>query len=151
MRAILSACLLLMAAACTVGGDPPEGGAVIEVRDAFILAPEAGRDGTPAGMHISLRGEPRTLVRAETPIATRVELHAPSEEDGMMRMRMVNGFEISEQAPLALEQSGNHLMLFGVTPRLEVGDEVDLVLTFEIAPGREQDILVTAEILPAGG
>lgn len=150
MRVILSACLLLMIAACNVGGDIPAGTAMIEVRDAYVSQPAAGRTDAIAGMHISLKGEPRTLIKASTPIAARVELHTLSDEDGMMRMRRVDEFPVAEDAPLSLDRGGNHLMLFGVKKPPQVGDTVNIVLTFKVAEGKEQDVLATAEIVPAG-
>lgn len=149
MRAILSAGLLLFAAACTVGGEPPEGSARIDVREAYITQPAEGEDTALAGMYISLEGAPRTLIGAQSSIASRVELHTLSEDGGMMRMRRVEGFNVAEDMPLSLDTGGNHLMLFGVTKPLQLGSTVDLVLTFEIAEGHEQDVLATAEIVPA--
>jgi periplasmic copper chaperone A len=89
-------------------------------------------------------------VRASTDIAGIVELHTMSMENDMMKMRKVESFPVSEDQPLVLERGGNHLMLFGVQP-LQIGDQVDVVLTFTDESGTEQDIVTQAEIVPPAG
>lgn len=147
---ILPAAFVL--AAC--GGSAPvpaaTDGPVIEVRDAFIVQPPEGRDITGGGLHVSVTGGPVTLVRAATDIAGTVELHTMSMENDMMQMRKVESFPVSPDQPLVLERGGNHLMLFGVQS-LQIGDQVDVVLTFTDESGTEQDIVTQAEIVPPAG
>jgi periplasmic copper chaperone A len=145
---ILPAALLL--GACNAGAPASEGAAVIEVRDAFIVQPPEGRDMTGGGLHVSLTGAPMTLISARTDVAETVELHTMSMENDMMKMRKVESFPVSAEAPLVLERGGNHLMLFGVKP-LQLGDQVDLLLTFTDESGESVEIVTKAEIVPPAG
>lgn len=149
---ILPAALLLGACNASVNLSDSEksGETTIEVRDAFIVQPPEGRDVTGGGLHVSVKGGPTTLVGARSDIAASIEMHTMSMEDNMMQMRKVDGFPVSEDAPLSLERGGNHLMLFGVQP-LQVGDQVELVLTFTDESGAEAEVTTTAEIVPPAG
>lgn len=154
MTTVLSALAsIAILAACseTLVAPEPAAGSVVEVRDAFLVQPATGRDITGGGLSVTVTGAPRKLVGARTEIAGTVELHTMAMEDGMMRMRKVESFTVNETEPLKLERGGNHLMLFGLTETLEVGDTVDIVLTFESEDGAMQDIVTTAEVVPAAG
>lgn len=150
LSALILPAVLLLAACGAPQTGAPAGGSIADVRDAFIVQPPEGRDITGGGMHITVQGAPLTLVGATTNIAGAVELHTMSMEDGVMQMRKVDGFPVSADAPLALERGGNHLMFFGLQP-IEVGDEVDLVLTFVDENGAELQVVATAEVVPPGG
>jgi len=149
-RLILPAALILGACGAPATGTTASSDTVIEVRDAFIVQPPEGRDMTGGGLHVSVTGAPVTLIRANTEIAGTVELHTMSMEDDMMKMRKVESFPVAPDAPLVLERGGNHLMLFGVEP-LQVGDMVDVTLTFTDESGTEQDIVTQAEVVPPAG
>lgn len=149
-RLVLPALVLLGAcgAPASAPGGETQGG--IEVRDAFIVQPPEGREVTGGGMHISVTGSPVVLTGASTPIADTVELHTMSMENNMMQMRKVESFPVSEGTPLILERGGNHLMLFGLQT-LQVGEQVDVTLTFTDESGAEQTVETKAEVVsPAG-
>ncbi len=147
---ILPAALLLGACSAPASDTPASGETVIEVRDAFIVQPPEGRDITGGGLHVSLKGVPMNLVSARTDAAEAVELHTMSMENDMMKMRKVESFPVSEEAPLVLERGGNHLMLFGVTP-LQLGEQIDIVLTFTDESGETVEVVTEAEIVPPAG
>jgi len=147
---ILPAALLLAACGAPETATAPEGSSVIEVRDAFIVQPPPGRDIAGGGMHVSVTGAPLTLVGASSPVAEKVEMHTMLMENNMMQMRQVEGFPVSEGSPLVLERGGNHLMLFGVQS-LQLGEQVDVVLTFTDESGTRQEIVTQAEIVPPAG
>jgi hypothetical protein len=141
---------VLFLAACGAAAPAAEGETVIEVRDAFIVEPPAGRDLTGGGLTVTVQGEPVTLIGATTAAARKVELHTMSMEGGMMQMRQVESFPVTETAPLVLERGGNHLMLFGVGP-IESGSSVDVILTFTDESGSEIEVTTQAEIVPPAG
>lgn len=151
MRAIATFLLVVLTAACWRSADLPEGAAAIQVHAAFVELPAEGSDTALAGMRISLIGAPRTLIGASSPAARRIELHTTSSADGMSRMRRVDRLEVDQKTPLILGHGGNHLMLLGIRGPLQAGDMVNLVLTFEDPGGNQQDVLASAEIVPAGG
>jgi copper(I)-binding protein len=142
----------LFLAACGASTTAPAGAghAVVDVTDAFIVQPPEGRDVTGGGMHVSVKGGSLTLVGATSEIAQNIEMHTMSMEDGVMQMRKVDGFTVSDEQPLVLERGGNHLMFFGTGP-LEAGQTVSIVLTFSDDAGTRQEVPVTAEVVPTGG
>lgn len=144
-------------AACSPGdAPPPEATAaeapasILEVRDAYVSLPAPGRDMAGGGLVLTVKGEPMRLVGAASDIAESVELHTMSMEDGVMRMRKVDGLDVSEAAPLELKRGGNHLMFFGVRPDLAAGETADIVLTLTGADGAEQTLVAEAEIREFG-
>src|SRR3990167_3330748 len=136
-RLILPAILLLAACGGPASAPAAVESAAIEVRDAFIVQPPEGRTVTGGGLYVSVTGAPKVLTGATTPAADKVELHTMSMEGGMMQMRQVESFEVSEGTPLVLQRGGNHLMFFGVKP-LQLGESVDLILTFTDESGAEE-------------
>lgn len=149
-RLILPAVLLLGACGGAASAPASTETVGIEVRDAFIVQPPEGREVTGGGMHITVTGAPVVLTGAATPIADTVELHTMAMEDGMMQMRQVESFPVSEGAPLVLERGGNHMMFFGLKP-LQLGDQVDVVLTFTDESRAEQEVVAKAEVIPTAG
>ena len=149
---LLPALLLLGAcnASVNVSDGEATGKSVIEVRDAFIVQPPEGRDITGGGLHVSVQGPPVTLVKAAVEGVGSVEMHTMAMENDMMQMRKVDAFEVTQETPLVLERGGNHLMLFGVSS-LQIGDQVDVTLTFTDESGNEQVVVTEAEIVPAAG
>ena len=73
-----------------------------------------------------------------------------SMEDGVMRMRKVEQLDVAEDAPLVLESGGANLMLFGVSPDIEIGETVDLILTLTDSQGTESTLTTEAEIRGLG-
>ena len=146
-RMILSAGLALGLAAC--GAEPATSDkttATVEISDLYLYAPAPGRDMTGGGMQIIATGGDFRLVAASTDSAAKVELHTMSMEDDVMRMRQVEGFDIADGETLSLEPGGPHLMLFGVEDGLQIGDETEMLFTFEDAEGESVTLNYKAEI-----
>lgn len=73
------------------------------------------------------------LVSAETPLATRIELHSMIRDGDVMRMRPVPDIPIAAGQTVELRPGGLHVMLIGLREPLRQGAEVPLVLRFERA------------------
>lgn len=105
-------------------------------------------EGAPTGaiyMTIENSGsEPDQLLSADVGIAARAELHGHSHEDGMMRMRPVEAFEIKAGETASLAPGGMHLMLFGLNRPLVAGETFPLALQFEKAGRRETTVTIRA-------
>ena len=71
-RALIPAAAVLLAA-CSGPAEAPAGESVIEVKDAFVIKPAAGRDVAGGGLMAYVTGAPVELVGASTDIADRVE------------------------------------------------------------------------------
>jgi len=76
--------------------------------------------------------QPDRLVQAETVVASKVELHNFVERNGQMVMVPVPSIEIPP-GELKLQRGSYHVMVFGVSPALKVGDTFTLTLKFEKA------------------
>lgn len=74
---------------------------------------------------------PRKLVSASTPRAETVELHTHMMEDGVMRMRPVESFEVPANGTLKLAPGGNHLMIIGLDKPLTDGESLDITFTLD--------------------
>jgi copper(I)-binding protein len=92
------------------------------------------------------------LIAASTDAAQKVELHTHLEgADGVMQMVEVpEGFVIPAEGEHALERGGDHVMLMGLTRKLETGDTITLTLTFERAGEVTVEVPVDND-RPAGG
>jgi copper(I)-binding protein len=77
---------------------------------------------------------PDRLIAAETPRASRVELHEMSVTDGIMRMRPITGgIALPPGAEARLAPGGLHLMLIGPQGGFAQGARVPVTLVFERA------------------
>ncbi len=86
-----------------------------------------------------------TLVDAavDGSIARRVEVHEVIEDDGMMRMREVDGgIPLPAGSAVSLRPGGYHIMLLEMPDMLEIGTTVDVTLRFSTA----DPIVVTADV-----
>lgn len=99
-------------------------------------------------------GEPDRLVAASTPQAIRTELHTHRMEDGVMRMRPVEGgIEVPAGGSVTLAPGGLQVMLLGLKAPLAEGATVPLTLTFEKAGTVTIEVAVTkaGASAPMGG
>ena len=77
---------------------------------------------------------PDRLVSAETPRAARVEMHAMSVTDGIMRMRPIDGgIALPPGGEVRFAPGSLHLMLIGPQGGFEQGARVPVTLVFERA------------------
>lgn len=70
------------------------------------------------------------LVMVETDVARVTEIHETRSENGLMRMRPVEGVSLPAGDTVAFEPGGFHIMLIDITEQLEPGDTVAVTLVF---------------------
>ena len=118
----------------------------VTVEGAYARAVPEGARASAAYMAIENAGsDDDRLIAARTDAARRVELHTHIMENGVARMREVEGgIPAPAGETVTLEPGGLHVMLMGLTRRLREGENVDLTLVFEQAG----EIAVTAPIRP---
>lgn len=91
--------------------------------------------GTPASavfMQLSNpSSEKRKLIKAESSIASVVELHTHEMNGGMMQMRQVDFIDIPAKGKTMLQPGGYHIMLIQLKKPLTIDDMIDLSLTFD--------------------
>lgn len=73
------------------------------------------------------------LTGASSPLARSVELHTTMDHAGVSTMRPVAAIEIGPDRPAVLQPGDLHLMIIGLSERLEEGRTFPLQLTFEQA------------------
>ena len=91
------------------------------------------------------------LVRASTPVASRVELHTMAvDAQGVMRMREIDGIALAPKAKVQMKPgSGLHLMLVGLKEPLKEDASFPLTLEFERAGKVEVKVIVGPPKPPA--
>jgi|HubBroStandDraft_1064217.scaffolds.fasta_scaffold00108_19 copper(I)-binding protein len=82
------------------------------------------------------------LVAAASPVATQVQIHEQTMDNGVMKMRQLDAIDVHAGKKLVLAPNGFHLMLIGLTQPLVAGQSFPLTLTFEKAGAVETQILV---------
>ncbi|WP_300321745.1 copper chaperone PCu(A)C [Accumulibacter sp.] len=95
------------------------------------LAPP-GTANTAAFMIVSNTGRSdRKLLKADSPVARRVELHSHVNDQGVMRMRQVTEIVIKAGGQSELKPGGYHVMLLDLRQPLKEGESVPLTLSFD--------------------
>ncbi len=105
-------------------------------------------EGAPAGaayLSISNGGqEADRLIAAASPAAEKTELHETRDDNGVMKMRPVEGgIEIKPGTSVELKPGGYHIMLIGLKKRLQENEMVPLTLT--LAKAGPIDVQVKVE------
>jgi copper(I)-binding protein len=116
--------------------------AQIELKDAWARATPSGAEIAAAYLTIQSPVTDR-LIGVSTPAAKKAELHTMSMEGGVMKMRPLEGFDLSAGQPVTLKPGGTHIMLVGLTRPLQQGQSFPLTLVFEKAGNK--DVTVTVE------
>jgi len=81
---------------------------------------------------------PDRLLRIDSGIARRIEMHRTANENGVMRMRPIEGGAvIPARGRLEFAPGGNHLMLIGPVRPLVAGETFEATLVFERAGPRK--------------
>jgi copper(I)-binding protein len=126
--AFAALCAILLPAATFADSFP------IVVEDAYVrsASPMSG------AAFMTLRNDGDTadrLVAAGSDAAERVELHTHSmDANGVMRMTEIEGgLPLDAGASAEMKRGGDHVMLMGLTRKLETGDAITVTLTFEQA------------------
>lgn len=71
------------------------------------------------------------IIAIQSDAFERVEMHESRMQDGMMTMNQLNSLPLPAGGLVELKPGGKHLMLMNPMQSLQVGDRVDLVITFE--------------------
>ncbi|MEL6583343.1 MAG: copper chaperone PCu(A)C [Pseudomonadota bacterium] len=85
-------------------------------------------------MTIHNRGDqPDRLIAATSDASARTEIHLTEDDNGVMRMREVEGIEIPAGEMVELKPGSFHVMFIGINEPFNEGDTRTAVLTFEKA------------------
>mgnify|MGYP000858746236 CR=1 FL=1 len=124
-RLLISAAALLLAGAAQ---------AEISVTNPFSRASAPQAKAGAAFMTLTIDAGADKLVGASSPVADKVELQTHLMQDGVARMRPVEGgVPVTAGTPTELKPGGLHIMLIGLKSPLKQGETFPLTLTFEKA------------------
>ena len=103
--------------------------------DMQLRATAAGMPSSAAYLKITNDGvSDDRLIAAKATIAKRVEIHSMEMDDGVMRMRALDGvLAIDACESVTLAPGGLHIMLMGLTIDLAPGGQHEIILVFEKA------------------
>ena len=73
------------------------------------------------------------LVSASSPAAAKVELHVHINDNGVMRMREVPGYDVPAKGAFELKPGGAHLMFVDIKRPFREGEKLPVKLRFEKA------------------
>lgn len=85
---------------------------------------------------------PDTLIAARSDLGMTMLMNNTEDANGVMQMRMVDGFAVDAGQVRVLQPAGDHVMLSGVTARPKTGETITVVLTFATAG----DVTVTVPV-----
>lgn len=120
----------------------------VAVIDAWARASVPGQSVGAAYMTF-ISADDSTFIRAETPIASSVEIHSMTMDNGVMKMRMLPEMPLKAGKEEKLAPGGFHLMLFDLKKQLKAGEKIDLTLTFRDSSGKVTQQNVTLPIKEA--
>ena len=89
------------------------------------------------------------LVGAQSPSAEIVQIHGHSMENGVMRMRPVDGIDVPAEGKAVLEPGGFHIMLINL--KAPLFEETVIPLTLEFEKAGKVEIEAVVEAPGAGG
>lgn len=147
MRSFVLACLIAVTSA-SPGMAHGFKNAAIEIEHPFLRETPPGAKTGAGYMIIRNKGDQADrLLRIETEAAERVEFHQSVVEDGIAKMRPIEGgLEIPAGGEFRLGADGSHAMLVGLTAPVGPGFLIDATLVFEKAGA----LPMTFEVEPAG-
>jgi len=73
------------------------------------------------------------LVSVSSPAAAKVELHVHINDNGVMKMREVKGYDVPAKGSFELKPGGAHLMFMDIRRPFKDGEKVPVKLRFEKA------------------
>jgi hypothetical protein len=152
----LGACLVAGAAAC---GSDDDGGGTASAQGGGASSGKMTVSGATvdwpanpsvAAVRMVIRNGTATsdvLESVASPVAEAVTVHRTETDDqGRSVMTAEKALAIPARSSVTFEPGGLHVMLDGITQDLQVGDDVDLTLTFEHAG----TVSTTAEVIEPG-
>ncbi|USV58240.1 copper chaperone PCu(A)C [Aeromonas encheleia] len=108
--------------------------AKVEAVDGYVRLLPPGSPNTAAFMVLKNDGDkPVTLTAVSSPEAARAELHTHLHENGVMKMRQVDGIQIPAKGEVALKPGSFHIMLFEVR---DLSQAVPVPLTLTLDDGQ---------------
>lgn len=131
--ALLLSCPVIAGDITSDGADNAASDTFISVHEAEIRATAGAMTATGGYARIENTGhQDVTLIRIDAGFATQSEIHAMTAEDGVMKMRRLQGgLVIPAHGEALLKPGGNHLMFIGLTGAMKTGSLQLIILHFD--------------------
>jgi hypothetical protein len=118
----------------------------VDVGHAWVRTSVQGQSATGAFMTITAREDAR-LVGVASPVAGVAEVHEMKMDNGVMKMRAVQGgLELPAGKAVELKPGGYHVMLMDLKAALPKGSTVPLTLVLKDAKGVESRVELTLPV-----
>lgn len=135
-KRISTAILAALSVAVIVAGAAARADEGMIVTDPYAFAVPSGTGNGAAFLTLTYPpatdgAVPDRLVRAESPVAARVELHTMLIEGDVMRMRRMENMPLPPTGKFAMTPHGAHIMLIDLNRPLIAGEDFPLTLVFE--------------------
>ena len=102
----------------------------ITISEAFIKMPRPGVDVTAGFATVEATSDLK-VIEVSNKNFKKIELHSMKMANGVMQMRKLIEPELGPNSPLVLSPGNDHLMLFGIKKKLEIGENLDLTFVFK--------------------
>ena len=116
--------------------------AQVQIEKPWARATAPGARVAGGYMLIRNQGAADKLLSASSPAAARVELHVHFNDNGVMKMREVPGYDVPAKASFELKPGGAHLMFVDIKRPFKEGERVPVKLKFEKAGELSAEFLV---------
>lgn len=113
----------------------------IEISSAYIVPPFPGRDVAGGFFKVTNYGADDRLISVTSPISASVEIHNHIEDNGVMKMRKVEGVPLANGETIEFKPGNFHLMMYGAAIP-EGADTVSLTLNYETSAPVTLDVPV---------
>ena len=116
--------------------------AQVAIEKPWLRATAPGARVAGGYMTISNQGAADKLVSVSSPAAARVEMHVHVNDNGVMKMREVPGYDVPAKGAFELKPGGAHLMFMEPKRPFKEGDKLPVTLKFEKAGEVKAEFLV---------
>jgi copper(I)-binding protein len=152
MRTIVSALVVLLTALAPAAYGKDIHAGSLDITGPWSRATPKGAPAAAGYLTIKNNGTAADrLVGGSSDVASRLEVHEMSMDNGVMRMRpLKDGLEIKPGETVELKPQGLHIMFTGLKKALKQGDQFKATLEFEKAGKVDVDFDVSGMGGPAG-
>jgi len=156
LASLLTAATLALLASAPLPQAQQPAPATMEVAEAWSRATPAAAPVGAGYLALTNRGaEADRLIGGSTEVAARIEVHEMRMDNGVMKMReLQGGLEVKPGATMELKPGGYHLMLVGLKRALKEGERFKAQLDFARGGKAEVEFVVQgmgASMPPAAG
>jgi copper(I)-binding protein len=125
MKTLLIALTVAAAPVAALGAAP-----ALQVLQPWSRPAAAGTNGVGYMVLVNHGGVADVLEKVESPLASRVEMHASSMAGGVMSMKKADSVPIPAGGQATFGPGAYHLMFLGLTKALKPGDQAPATLSF---------------------